>query len=380
MDLNTTRHGEDELDLFGLFQIIWDGKWVIVLCTAVALASTGMFLFVSKPVYEAKLLIQGPSFETMSELEQINRFSDIKIPIISDGRIIGYEDATTTDITAEKIFEVFIDEFNDYNELQEAVKKYSLKYAKFEGSGTERTEFLYEIARNFHLIKISDGPDTYQLKFQFSNPAEAKKIVEFALSNVSDNANLSLIKYLKNISKAYKQNSFDKISWYEDKISSRNKILQINHKQKINFLTEQTTIARELDLKENIQNIGGAVIYVEAPYYIRGYKAIDKEIEQLQNKSIINIYLADNLYLDLIEKLENEKTNMPHVRFNLAIDKLPLNKTDNLFRYDPMLVQFTMSTNRMIILILYLIFVSITGIMIVLFRHVYKQHQTNLVA
>ena len=305
MDLNTTRHGEDELDLFGLFQIIWDGKWVIVLCTAVALASTGMFLFVSKPVYEAKLLIQGPSFETMSEFEQINRFSDIKLPI------------------------------------------------------------------------ISDGPDTYELKFQSINPAEAKKIVEFALSNVSDNANLSLIKYLKNISKAYKQNSFDKISWYEDKISSRKKILQINYKQKINFLTEQTTIVRELDLKENIQNIGGAVIYVEEPYYIRGYKAIDKEIEQLQNKSIINIYLADNLYLDLIEKLENEKTNMPHVRFNLAIDKLPLNKTDNLFRYDPMLVQFTMSTNRMIILILSLIFGSITGIMIVLFRHVYKQHQTS---
>ena len=102
MDQNTTRHGEDELDLFALFQIIWDGKWVIALCTAVALAGAGIFFFVSKPVYEAKLLIQAPSFETKSEFEHIGIFSAIGRPIFSDGQIIGYEDAITTDIFAKK--------------------------------------------------------------------------------------------------------------------------------------------------------------------------------------------------------------------------------------------------------------------------------------
>ena len=183
MDQNTTRHGEDELDLFALFQIIWDGKWVIVLCTAVALAGTGMFLFVSKPVYEAKLLIQAPSFETMSEFEHINRFSAIGRPIVSDGQIIGYEDAITTDITAEKMFEVFVDEFNDYDEIREAIKQYSSNYAKFEGSGIERTEFLYGIARNYFLTQVPNQADerdlsnSYELRFKSSNPVEAKQIV-----------------------------------------------------------------------------------------------------------------------------------------------------------------------------------------------------------
>lgn len=61
MDQNTSRQDEDELDLFALFQIIWNGKWVIVVCTALALAGVVIFLFVSKPLYEAKLLMQGPS-------------------------------------------------------------------------------------------------------------------------------------------------------------------------------------------------------------------------------------------------------------------------------------------------------------------------------
>ena len=95
MDQNTTRHGEDELDLFAIFQIIWDGKWVIALCTALALAGAVMFIVVSKSVYKAKLLIQSPSFETMSKFEHINIFNAIGSPIVFEGQIIGYEDVIT---------------------------------------------------------------------------------------------------------------------------------------------------------------------------------------------------------------------------------------------------------------------------------------------
>ena len=394
MDQNTTRHGEDELDLFALFQIIWDGKWVIVLCTAVALAGAGIFFFVSKTVYEAKLLIQAPSFETMSEFEHINRFSAIGRPIVFDGQIIGYEDAITTDIFAKKMFEVFVDEFNDYDEIREAIKQYSSNYAKFEGSGIERTEFLYGIARNYFLTQVPnqanerDLSNSYELRFKSSNPVEAKQIVEHALSNVSGNTNLSLLKSLNNISYAAKQKSFNKISRLENKISSRKKILLINHNQKIHFLAEQATIARELGLKENLQNIGtlamsdkaSVAVFAETPYYLRGFKIIDKELEQLQLKTDENIYFADRAYADLIEKLENEKTNMLYLGFDVAIEKLPLSKSDKLFRYDLMLVEFTVMTKRTLTLILSLIFGSFTGIVIVLFRHGYRQFKARSAA
>jgi LPS O-antigen subunit length determinant protein (WzzB/FepE family) len=391
MDQNTSRQDEDELDLFALFQIIWDGKWVIVVCTALALAGVVIFLFVSKPLYKAKLLMQGPSFETISKFEQINRFNAIGKPIVADKQIVGYEDTIKIDITAKKLLEVFIDEFYDYDELREAIKQYSSNYAKFEGSGSERTKLLHGIARNFSLTKVPnqanvrDLSNSYELTFVTSNLGEAEKIVEHTLSNVFDNTNLSLLTYLNNISDATKQKSVDKISKLENEIVTKKKTLLINHNQKIHFLTEQATIARVLNLKENMHNAvalamsetASTAIFAEAPYYLRGYKTIDKELEQLQAKDETYIFYADNIYVDLVEKLENEKTNMPHVRFDVAIEKLPLSKTDNLFRYDPMLIEFTVMTKKTLILILSLIFGSILGIVIVLFRHGYRQYQAR---
>ena len=345
-----------------------------------ALAGVVIFLFVSKPLYEAKLLIQDPSLETMSEIERINGINAIGKPIFSGGQLIGYEDV----ITIEKIFKVFVDEFNDHNEVREAIKQYSSNYAKFEGSGSERTELLYGIARNFSLTKVPNQANernlsnSYELTFESSNTDEVEKIVGHVLSNVSGNTNLSLIKYLNNISDVTKQKSLNKIQSLENEILSRKKILLINRNQKIHFLTEQATIARELDLKENLQNTGASAIF--APYYLRGYRAIDKELEQLRAKDETYVYFADNIYVDLVEKLENEKTNMPHLRFDAIIEKLPLNKSDKLFRYDLMLIEFTVMTKKTLILILSLIFGSITGIVIVLFRHGYMQFKVRSAA
>ena len=66
--------------------------------------------------------MQGPSFETISKFEQIKRFNE---QIVVDRQIIGYEGTLKTDITAEKLFKVFIDELNDYSEVSEAIRQYS---------------------------------------------------------------------------------------------------------------------------------------------------------------------------------------------------------------------------------------------------------------
>ncbi|MBT6123156.1 MAG: hypothetical protein HOH48_07310 [Candidatus Puniceispirillum sp.] len=89
MDQNISRQDEDELDLFTLFQTIWEGKWIVVICTAMVVAITSLFLFVKKPAYEGHLLIRTPSLDTMSSFEQINRFATNGKAIVSDGQIIG---------------------------------------------------------------------------------------------------------------------------------------------------------------------------------------------------------------------------------------------------------------------------------------------------
>jgi LPS O-antigen subunit length determinant protein (WzzB/FepE family) len=46
----------DEIDLFELLQVLWNGKRLIVTFTAIAVLMGSGFLFVKKPVYESKLV------------------------------------------------------------------------------------------------------------------------------------------------------------------------------------------------------------------------------------------------------------------------------------------------------------------------------------
>ena len=390
MDQNISRQDEDELDLFTLFQTIWEGKWIVVICTAMVVAITSLFLFVKKPAYEGHLLIRTPSLDTMSSFEQINRFATNGKAIVSDGQIIGFEDNLLVEITPKEIIEVFVDEFNNSSALYEAIKQHSSDYAEFEGSGEERTLLLFRWTNDYELTKIvnksAGEANTYQLSFVTRNIDETKQIIDLTLSKVSANTNLSLLRYLHSISDAAKQKSFDKISQLENEILSRKKILLIGHNQKIHFLTEQSTIARALNLKENMQNAGtlamsdkaSMAVFADAPYYLRGYEAINRELEQLQTKDEKNIYFADEKYVELIEKLENQKTDLQYVEFDAAIKKLPLNKTDRLVRYNPLLIEFEVMTKRRLILSLSLIFGVIAGAMFVLLRHGYRQHQAKV--
>lgn len=390
MDQNISRQDEDELDLFTLFQTIWEGKWIIVICTAMVVAITSLFLFVKKPAYEGSLLIQAPSFDTMSSFEQINRFATNGKAIVSDGQIIDFEDSLLAEITPKGIIEVFVDVFNNFSAFHEAIKQHSSSYAEFEGSGEERSLLLFRLANDYELTKIvnksAGEANTYQLSFVTRNIDETKQIIDLALSKVSADTNSLLFKRLNNISEIIKQKSFDKISQLENEILSREKILMIRHNQKIYFLTEQATIARALNLKENMQNAGALAMrdkasmaaFADAPYYLRGYEVIDRELEQLQTKDEKNIYFADQKYVELIEKLENQKTDLQYVEFDAAIKKLPLNKTDRLVRYNPLFIEFEVMSKRRLILALSLIFGSVSGAVFVLFRHGYRQHQAKV--
>ena len=94
------------------------------------------------------------------------------------------------------------------------------------------------------------------------------------------------------------------------------KIIFNNERDRLNYLQEQTFIAKELDILNNqIDNVNLSA------YYLRGYKAIDKEIELIKNRESlkfmdqeinrfkdIEIKLVDyNIYLMVTKSLKNTK-------------------------------------------------------------------------
>lgn len=51
---------DDEIDLFELFAVLWDGKWFIGVFMAVALSISGGVLLVKDAVYESKSPMKRP--------------------------------------------------------------------------------------------------------------------------------------------------------------------------------------------------------------------------------------------------------------------------------------------------------------------------------
>ncbi len=96
---------DDEIDLFELFQTLWQQKWLILTTTIVAPLLAYVFT-VSKPVnpdvFQAKALIEIGTYATeMGELHQIERSQDLAL-------IIGEQLGVTVSIpkTSMKLLEI----------------------------------------------------------------------------------------------------------------------------------------------------------------------------------------------------------------------------------------------------------------------------------
>ena len=63
---------DDEIDLFELFQALWDGKWLISAFVAIAVSLGGGFLLLKDAVYESKLIY---SVDTIPPFYEANKVS-----------------------------------------------------------------------------------------------------------------------------------------------------------------------------------------------------------------------------------------------------------------------------------------------------------------
>ena len=105
-------------------------------------------------------------------------------------------------------------------------------------------------------------------------------------------------------------------------------------KDRLAFLYEQAAIARKLDIQKNsiafqrfnAQNTVVANVKTDNPFYLRGYIAIEEEINQIYNRKDKNAF-TNNLF-----KLEQQKRDLVQdetiKRAIILFNKTPLNQTD----------------------------------------------------
>lgn len=317
---------KDEVNLFQLLKSIWDQKIKVILITIIfGLVGTGYNYTLPEQINKFKytLNIKSSANSEFIKFVPIYNFLNTSESDLTGISLTGLKetDGITATSTAtpklinEKILDKFIGELMDFEELILTLKnneKISKKISEL--SETEQERILFNYAKLFSISLPKDGNSTnHILSFIWEEDRDVgSKILGKTLNLTIDNLRDQFYDELDNL------------------LNIKINAVINQDKRKIEYLLEQSIIAKELDIADNQveninltqSNVSFNINTIDA-YYLRGYKAIDAEIFLIKNRKYEFFeYLKEEL-----SKIKQEKTKW--VDYNIYLLEISVYDVEN---------------------------------------------------
>ena len=299
----------EEIDLFEIFDVLWNKKITIILVTLIATVIGTLISFISPKSYEVttklypgKDYVFTKYFDLNKELQK-NEFD--------------------YSLSSEGIFSLFIKEFQDYEELrstlneQDIINDIVLNNLK----DIEKNELVNSSIKNFNIIEPDKNNKNWRLRFVWSDVKTGTEIIKTSLDIVKLNLKNNLFAVLNQFQESLEFQNNLKI----DRLSNQINILLKTEKLKLqktsSYLTEQALIARTLGIAKNTledidllnQDFSRMELNINGPSmpdYLRGYEALEKEKSLLLERSDEDILLLSSEYINLIDQYEKLKNDI----------------------------------------------------------------------
>ncbi len=312
----------NEIDLVDLLETIYNGRIKIIITSIIAVLFGFSISFFSEKLFEIRtpLNIKSSALIDFMPINDILKENNLDF---TDENLDGYV------IDANSIFNLFENEFNDYEELGEALLDDLFVIELLKGlNEIEKKNELIKLSKRFQIIHSEDGENKFFL-FKWHDVLEGSLILEKAIDSIliniletirNDLNKLAIsVELRNNRNLASLQNKMNMILLQQAEIS----------KKRIHFLTEQSEIARELGIDSNILDINAlsqTTVFTESDmdndsslqlnintgdsqFYLRGYQAIEKEISLIKNRSEEEQLLSSQDYIKItneILQIEND--------------------------------------------------------------------------
>ena len=283
---------DDQINLFPLFIIIWDGKIKILLITIILFFVGFGYNSQTSKNYLNSLLIKKNYSNQESEIENIKNLIKLKSSFLNlsqstysyqSNQLVQTDDLYIFKFVNElKDYEEFIFSLNNSKKIQEEILT-----LKIEDQQVQLFNYL-------KLLEIDEikKEDNFVINFIWHDPDEAKKILNGTLDLTS-----------KNLKKKIDQELTEFLEF--------EKKFQLNSDRvRLNYLEEQSSIAKELNIVNNQidsvnltqSSLSLNINTADIAYYLRGYKAIDKEIELINNRKYVNLEFAEQELNNFLNK------------------------------------------------------------------------------
>lgn len=276
----------DEISFIDLLKLIWNGKIKIVIITIIFfLVGFGYSSQIPQKYQNSLIVEQSTSLSLIKVKSLLGLIEDIDAKkFYLEKNIISLN---------QYILKGLIEELKDYEEFTQIISEERQKFKKnLSNSYKKQKESLFEYSNLFELNN-QNNYSSLILKLTWENYEEAKIIMDKTLKLAIKNFNDS---FMSNV---------------EEVVRSEKKIIINRDIATLDFLTEQSLIAKELDIQYN-QIEAYPSISIENlntfPYYLTGLKAINKQIDVIKNRKYSNFKVIEN-EINFIKNIDIEWVN-----------------------------------------------------------------------
>ncbi|KTC81441.1 LPS O-antigen chain length determinant protein WzzB [Legionella brunensis] len=274
---NSTVMHYDEIDLAELLRTLWKRKFLILFITFLCALAGASYIFVRKPIYEAKAYISLPS---LADIAAFNY-----------GRT--GEDSRMKPFRPAEIYQIFTD-----NLLSESIKRKFFKVFFLSS--------LSEVKRNTSQDKLYDSfskqiaikelsklpPSKYLLTVKGTNPAQTVIWAKDYIALVSQKTASDIMLIIQNQKEAVTED-------LEKQIAMKREVASKKRSDRLTQLREALTVAQAIGIKEpSISSLNGTITDAStfnepSMMYLRGSKALEVEIKNLTLRQSDDAFIPD---------------------------------------------------------------------------------------
>ncbi|MDB9986886.1 Wzz/FepE/Etk N-terminal domain-containing protein [Candidatus Pelagibacter sp.] len=393
--LKYSKKNNDDINLIELMFTLWEGKWkiaavvVISLIAAISLQSTKTKNFTAiteiKPISTLKL----------NNFFMINSLIDsTKAPTIA----VSDTDANTiekdavaeksTTMSVSKLLNLYFDILNDRTVFVNAIRKFNLLENGQYNNEREYSEAIIKLASSIKIL--SPEPKKKNLEASYStinfihhDEEKWKKVLIYVDEFANKLVKKLLIEEYNNILLLLRN---DRKHQLEDmSVKIKNTVNDYNREisDRMAYLEEQSAIALKLGIAKNtieVQTFGNqnallSNVKTDTPFYLRGYEAIDKEIELIKLRKDKKAFTKGLFELEKKKRAIEQDQTIERVEFSLQATLPAINNKFSAASINVIATKFEYKKNNLIVIAI--VVGLIVGIFYVLISNAFQSHRVS---
>jgi len=294
---------EDEINLIDLIVNIWQGKWVIIASTIFATIIGVGYYLISPTQIQANIDLQALTQQEATWLGGVSNLPDVEL-----------DDETATSF--------YTSQFNNGQFIEQFINEYI--NSQFDKPNSNEPKENKDIAFSYNITKSTNvSVESARLTFASAtlSSSELKDFIVAFLMHIQKASTIDLIEYIQVKSDQYKsaiQQEIDRVNLEKlvvinsyqtqlsadvaktnEKIAEVQAIAEADIQARAAKLKNQIAIARKLNIEKPGQirasstdrvNLYNYIETAEMPLFMRGYIALEEELDFIENRTDLEIF------------------------------------------------------------------------------------------